>query len=179
MCRYNVNGFVEELPPLPKARRAHACTSLPNQVTGISLSGKVYHLWEGLSIHTLFRALLWRVVPMALLQLNPTRRPWSLGCFHICINPCEDITKNVKYLLEHLYANGNILIMVTFLPGEAAWTEIATLPRSLYAPRASLVGRRMRVTGGRSTGGKRDYRAEVKIGSYLSSGVHLLFLLPP
>ena len=48
-CRYNVNGFVEELPPLPKARRAHACTSLPNQVTGISLSGKVNH--PGRSLH--------------------------------------------------------------------------------------------------------------------------------
>ena len=51
--------------------------------------------------------------------------------------------------------------MVTLFPGEAAWTELASLPRSLYAPRASLVGRRMRVTGGRSTGGRRDYRAEV------------------
>ena len=33
VCRYNVKGFVEELPTLPKARKAHACTSLPNQVT--------------------------------------------------------------------------------------------------------------------------------------------------
>ena len=51
--------------------------------------------------------------------------------------------------------------MVTLGPGEAAWTEKASLPRSLYAPRASLVGGKMRLTGGRSTDGERDHRDEV------------------
>ena len=51
--------------------------------------------------------------------------------------------------------------MVAFAPGEAAWRELASLPRSLYAPRASLVGARMRLTGGRSTDSKIDYRPEV------------------
>ena len=51
--------------------------------------------------------------------------------------------------------------MVTLTPGEAAWTEIAPLPRKLYAPRASLVGARMRLTGGNSTDSEIDYRAEV------------------
>ena len=65
-------------------------------------------------------------------------------------------------LFEDFHAKGNTLIMVTFTPGDTEWSEIASLPRSLYAPRASLVGGRMWVTGGRSTGGKRDFRAEVK-----------------
>ena len=28
-CRYDINGFVEELPQLPENRRAHACAALP------------------------------------------------------------------------------------------------------------------------------------------------------
>ena len=51
--------------------------------------------------------------------------------------------------------------MVAFAPGEAAWRELASLPRSLYAPRASLVGARIRLTGGRSTDSEVDYRPEV------------------
>ena len=57
--------------------------------------------------------------------------------------------------------------MVTLIPGETAWTEKASLPRSLYAPRASLVGGKMRLTGGRSTDGQRDYRDKVTISHFL------------
>ena len=32
-CRYNTNGFVEELPQLPEKRTAHACAALP--ITGV------------------------------------------------------------------------------------------------------------------------------------------------
>jgi len=75
----------------------------------------------------------------------------------------QSLLSNIKKaeLFEHCYAKRNTLIMVTFTPGDTEWSEIASLPRSLYAPRASLVGGRVRVTGGRSTGGRRDYRAEV------------------
>ena len=31
-CRYNVNGFVEELPQLPESRYRHACAALPTGV---------------------------------------------------------------------------------------------------------------------------------------------------
>ena len=59
------------------------------------------------------------------------------------------------------YTQGNTLIAVTFTPGEAVWTEITSLPKSLYGPRASLVGARIRLTGGRSTDSEVDYRPEV------------------
>ena len=38
--------------------------------------------------------------------------------------------------------------VLTLLPGAAAWTSLASLPRSLLAARASVVGGRLRVTGG-------------------------------
>ena len=31
-CRYNINGFVEELPQLPENRYRHACSALPSGV---------------------------------------------------------------------------------------------------------------------------------------------------
>ena len=34
-CRYNIRGFVEELPQLPESRRDHACAVFP--FTGVSL----------------------------------------------------------------------------------------------------------------------------------------------
>ena len=30
LCRYNVNGFVEELPQMPEPRSYHACAALPS-----------------------------------------------------------------------------------------------------------------------------------------------------
>ena len=35
MCRYNLNGFVEELPRLPEGRSGHACASIPTSVLNI------------------------------------------------------------------------------------------------------------------------------------------------
>ena len=29
-CRYNVNGFVEELPQMPEPRSSHACAAIPS-----------------------------------------------------------------------------------------------------------------------------------------------------
>ena len=34
-CRYNINGFVEELPQLPESRYRHSCAALPS--TGVRL----------------------------------------------------------------------------------------------------------------------------------------------
>ena len=31
-CRYNISGFLEELPQLPENRLGHACVALPNGV---------------------------------------------------------------------------------------------------------------------------------------------------
>ena len=45
----------------------------------------------------------------------------------------------------------NVLSSVlTLLPGASSWTPLASLPRSLYGARASIVGGKMRLTGGSS-----------------------------
>ena len=51
--------------------------------------------------------------------------------------------------------------VLTLLPGATAWTPLAELPPSWswIGPRASIVGGRLRLTGG--FGGNTDYRSEV------------------
>ena len=45
--------------------------------------------------------------------------------------------------------SGNYLSTVlTLLPGATAWTPLASLPRALVYSHASIVGGKMRVTGG-------------------------------
>ena len=50
--------------------------------------------------------------------------------------------------------------MLTLLAGTKAWTPLASLPRSLFGSRASLVGGNMRLVGGEGEEG--GYRNEVK-----------------
>ena len=49
--------------------------------------------------------------------------------------------------------------MLIFLPGAEDWTDLDSLPRPLYGAQASIVGGRLRVTGGRDDG--YSYRSEV------------------
>jgi len=86
VTRYNVNGFVEELPQLPGDRVYHACAALPSTKAFIVAGG-----WNG-----------------------------------------------SNYLSS----------VLTLLPGAQAWTPLASLPRSLSGARASIVGGKMRLTGG-------------------------------
>ena len=44
-------------------------------------------------------------------------------------------------------------------PAAPAWTPLASLPRSLYGAKASIVGGRLRLTGGFGTDG--SFRSEV------------------
>ena len=44
-CRYNLNGFVEELPNLPKARFGHACAPIPTPGNTGQVTISVYHLF--------------------------------------------------------------------------------------------------------------------------------------
>jgi len=97
VTRYNVNGFVEELPRMPENRYAHACAALPSTKAFIIAGG-------------------------------------------------NDVSNDLSSVL-------------TLLPGAQAWTPIAALPRSLYLARASIVGGRIRVTGGQDGSG--SYRSEV------------------
>ena len=61
--------------------------------------------------------------------------------------------------LSHSYSRYSYLSSVlTFLPGSAAWTPLVSLPRALTAPRASVVGGKIRVVGGYGGG---SYRSEV------------------
>ena len=57
---------------------------------------------------------------------------------------------------------GDITSVVTLLPGATAWTELAPLPRELYDARASIVGGRMRVTGGKGANADGSPGASIK-----------------
>jgi len=96
VTRYDVNGFVEELPQLPENRRLHACGALP-----------------------------------------------ATGAFVVAGGITSVYTSSV----------------LTLLPGAENWTPLDSLPRLLYGARASIVGGRLRVTGGRKGG--YSYRSEV------------------
>ena len=48
--------------------------------------------------------------------------------------------------------------VLTLLPGAEDWTNLASLPRPLDGAQASIVGGRLRVTGGRDHS---SYRSEV------------------
>jgi len=96
VTRYNVNGFVEELPQLPGNRSGHACAALPSTKAFIVAGGSDGSKW-----------------------LNS---------------------------------------VLTLLPGAQAWTPLASLPRVLLYSDASIVGGKMRVTGGWEGS---SYRSEV------------------
>ena len=49
--------------------------------------------------------------------------------------------------------------VLILLPGAEDWTDLASLPQPLYAAQASIVGGRLRVTGGRDSSS--SYRSEV------------------
>ena len=59
--------------------------------------------------------------------------------------------------------------VVSLHPGATAWVEKRSLPRALYVPRASVVGGKMRLVGGRTKtedpDDYRGYRDEVTITS--------------
>ena len=99
--RYNVNGFVEELPQLPENRYGHACSALPS--TGVR-------------------------------PAHPTFLTSALQAFVVAGG--KDGSHN--YLSS----------VLTLLPEAAAWTPLAPLPRYLLGAHASIVGGRLRVTGG-------------------------------
>ena len=69
------------------------------------------------------------------------------------------------YLVAGGFDGSNYLSSVlTLLPGATAWTPLASLPRprGLWGARASIVGGRLRVNGGRD-GGTLPFRSEVMI----------------
>ena len=65
------------------------------------------------------------------------------------------------------------LTMVTFLPGEAAWTESASLPRSFTGWKEDEGDWR------KINWGKKRLQSRGENGLYISSGVHLLLVPPP
>jgi len=97
VTRYDINGFMEELPQLPENREGHACSALP--ITG-------------------------------------------------------------ALVVAGGYTSGRTSSVLTLLPGAADWTSLASLPRPLNSAPASIVGGRLRLTGGRDSRGS-SYRSEV------------------
>ena len=107
-CRYDVNGFVEELPQLPENRIGHACAALP--ITKVR---------------------------------QKQNQPFVQA-----------------FIVAGGYTSGLTSSVVTLLHGATHWTPLASLPRTLYGARASIVGGRIRINGG-FDGGSR--RTEVRI----------------
>ena len=52
--------------------------------------------------------------------------------------------------------NNLLSSVLTLLPGASAWTPLASLPRALSSARASIVGGKIRVTGGYDGGARRS-----------------------
>merc|ERR1711962_1487183 len=103
VTRYNVNGFVEELPQLPGIRMSHACAALPSTKAFIVAAGQ-------------------------------------RGSYFSSV--------------------------LTLLPGAQAWTPLASLPRILFDARASIVGGKMRLTGGRSYGPSHGSEPQTEVVEY-------------
>jgi len=93
VTRYNVNGFVEELPQLPEKRYAHACSALP-----------------------------------------------ATGALVVAGGQTSGYTSSV----------------LTLLPGAEDWTSLISLPRPLKGAQATIVGGRLRVTGGSDGSSRRS-----------------------
>lgn len=53
------------------------------------------------------------------------------------------------------------ILLITLSPGATSWIEKAPLHRKLFAPKASLVGGKMRVVGGSEDGELQGARGEV------------------
>ena len=75
-------------------------------------------------------------------------------------------TKPIHILQAFVVAGGwdgssRLSSVYTLLSGEPAWTRLANLPRTLSSARASVVGGKIRVTGGFSEQG--SYRSEVMV----------------
>ena len=95
LCRYSVNGFVEELPQLPERRYRHTCASLPS--TKVRLTKLMIRHFQA-------------------------------------------------FIVAGGYDGPFLSSVLTLLPGAQAWNPLASLPRS--GSRASIVGGKIRVTGG-------------------------------
>ena len=113
-CRYNVNGFVEELPQLPENRYGHACAALPS--TGV--------------------------------RLAQTMMLWHFQAYIIAGGSANAIDDSSS--------------VVTLLSKASSWTSLASLPRTLFGVRASVVGGLMRLSGGYDHDDK-SIRSEVSI----------------
>merc|ERR1719400_2315384 len=65
---------------------------------------------------------------------------------------------------------GRLSSVLTLISGTPAWTPLASLPRPLYTARASVVGGRLRVTGGRHGVTYRSEVLELHLGSWTTVG---------
>ena len=58
------------------------------------------------------------------------------------LNPLQE------YIVAGGYAGSHTDSVLSLLPGASSWTTLASLPRTVYQGRASLVGGNMRLAGG-------------------------------
>ena len=141
-----MNGFVEELPNLPKARFGHACAPIPTPGN----TGQV-------TISLFYSPVL-----------SPVSSPVLSPVFHLFYNLSHHPV-HPPLLQTFIVAGGSFgereytSSVVSLLPGATAWTEKRSLPRALFVPRASVVGGKMWLVGGQTK--YQGFRDEVTITS--------------
>ena len=121
--RYNINGFVEELPKLPRSRWNHACAALP--ATGVRPTHP--------NPNPLFTPL--QAIVVAGGQTLSVRQSSS-----------NLLSRSIPELLESVRDLSSVLML---MPGQRAWSEQRSLPRPLSQAKALIVGSRLWVIGGR------------------------------
>ena len=81
--------------------------------------------------------------------------------------------RNSNHSFEHIQAfivaggasdDSMVTSVITLLPGAQAWTPLASLPRALFDVEASIVGGKIRLTGGSVGDYNFYYRSEVIFG---------------
>ena len=89
-CRYNISGFVEELPPLPEIRSSHACAALP--ATGVRL---IQPIFEGM-IHLKHNQVLYELIFCSFSWCH-LKKNWAINSVRLCgIHLCNGMSSCVS-----------------------------------------------------------------------------------
>ena len=147
---------MEELPKLPKARYGHACSPIPTPGTNGQVASSVYPLF--LSVYLFISSVY--------LCLSMFISVYLCLSLFICLSHFTFVYLCLSLFIQTLVVAGGSYggreytsSVVSLAPGATAWVEKQSLPRALFVPRASLVGGKMRLVGGRiKTEDPDDYR---------------------
>ena len=83
---------------------------------------------------------------------------WCSSCHWGEISPIHPLIVQALLVVAGGGVSGLTSSVLTLLPGAEDWTSLASLPRPLVYAQASILGGRLRMTGGRDGD---SYRSEV------------------